>query len=237
MALDVSLKTTPEKEARRLLFDDPDLSIDEVARTLDKARLPLGKDAISRIRLEVRRSITNEKPMASIHPFVRRRDPFQPAVKVTVINATSPAPEPFNPPRWVNSTPAATPKPVVRPAQAQTPALPKELNVKPVEDQKAAQPEVTTEEKRRWLDDWLLEHPTATVTKAREALHAKFGSALGTTYISETVKVAHSLVEPQPALVSGGVKLVDVADVAHAMKALKIKRIELKGHAYVFDLD
>lgn len=53
----------------------------------------------------------------------------------------------------------------------------------------------TTEERRSWFSDWAMAHPDASTSEAREALYREFTVALGTTYISETLRTARSLFE------------------------------------------
>lgn len=53
----------------------------------------------------------------------------------------------------------------------------------------------TTEERRSWFSNWAMEHHDASTSEAREALYREFGVALGTTYISETLRTARSLFE------------------------------------------
>ncbi|NDD54465.1 hypothetical protein EBZ39_11415 [bacterium] len=50
----------------------------------------------------------------------------------------------------------------------------------------------------KFLTEWALQHPSATVAQARAALLNKFGMAMGTAYISETLKATRGSLGMEP---------------------------------------
>lgn len=81
-----------EELARKLFLDDPDTSIDDAAREVDRLyRRSLGKDALSRIRRDVRECINakmgsegRSAPPAAVQVFVNRPRLAAPRLKVGV---------------------------------------------------------------------------------------------------------------------------------------------------------
>lgn len=105
---------------------------------------------------------------------------------------------------------------------------------------------VDVTEKRKWLNDWALEKGgMATIKEAKEALLAKFGEGLGTSYVARTLKDARQLllddrrsrqplaqlVESHPLAavpsVEGNSVLETVRSIANLMRISKIKRIAI----------
>lgn len=190
-----SLKaTTPNVvEAEQLLLNDPTLSIDELARALNKMGKGLHKSVLTTVRQEVRRRLNAAASGAEARVFGaptgkkwERPIDAKPEVefKTKVVRPTPPIPklpplpqpEPFNPPRLAVAPEAVVPTPEEKPAEGGS-----------------------TDERKRWLDDWLLEHAEeASTVKAREALKAQFGMALQNNYISGRVAIAKSLAPPKP---------------------------------------
>lgn len=240
MQMTAAVPDTAEAEARRLFLDDPGRSIDEVARDLNRRGLGLKKHVLSNIRHSVRAVI--DQAHHATPPIVRRRDPFQVSPRVQIVTPVK-SPEPFDPPRIVQIAKAVELPPVPAPPVV-TPISEPPAPTAPVE---AAQvPAVPLEERKRWLEDWLLEHPDASVPKAREALLKQFGMTMGTTAISDLVKTVRALhqppaLQPEPEVVvesgKSSLKIVEIADLAHAMKVLGVRKIELHGLHYVVDLD
>lgn len=236
----VSTVGSAESTARRLFLDDPGRSIDEVARELSNSGLGLKKDILSRIRYDVRRAIDGGLQPKHTPPLLRRRNPFDP--KVQVINPVPAVrPEPFNPPRLIPiktmiELPPVSPPPVVH--AVPNPPTP------PAPEPEAEKPTAPLEDRKRWLEDWLLENPDASVTKAREALHRQFGITMSTTTISDLVKTVRALREPDPAprmpertAEAPGSNFIEIADLAHAMRGLGVKRIELVGLHYIIEFE
>jgi len=108
---------------------------------------------------------------------------------------------------------------------------------------------VDVNEKRAWLNDWVLEKGgLATIKEAKEALIAKFGEALGTSYIARTLKDARQLlleernrqreehpiqeIQPSPDL---SPLRETVRNIAHLMKTAGIKKISVEGDEVSFE--
>jgi hypothetical protein len=222
--------------ARQLFFDDPSLSISEAARTLSNQRLGVATDVLSRIRTEVRQKIQNlhEKPKW-VEPLIRRQPRPEPAKVVA----------PFNPPRLVL---AQKPEPEVKPEPEPVepePAPKQEVSAPAPEPAPEIKVEETTETRRRWLEDWMLDHPKASVNKARDALRDHFGRTLSTTAIAEVVRIVHDsaglvpkpVQRPEPEQSSLLPYAAQVADVIHRARYLGIRKLELvDGGHYEVDL-
>lgn len=78
----------------------------------------------------------------------------------------------------------------------------------------------------RFLTEWALQHPSATVAQARAALLNKFGMAMGTAYISETLKVTRGSLGmepkgnlPPPSTIVSQTKQIS-SDVQHEIQSL-----------------
>jgi hypothetical protein len=222
----VPAASTGAEIARRLFMDDPTLSIHDVARALDKEGCALGTDLITSIRREVRQKIdaAHHGDRKWPQPLIRR------APEVQIVN-------PLPKPRF-NVTPVVpVPKPVeAKPLEAKAPPEPQQPTPPPLG-------EPTTEQKRNWLDDWLLEHPDASVPRARVALQTKFGSALSTTYIADRVKLIREAQKPEAAIHADSTPTPEsvprgaaVADLAHRMKALGVSKMEIVGDHYRIEL-
>lgn len=94
-------------------------------------------------------------------------------------------------------------------------------------------------DRQRFLDEWALENPDATIEEARVALRHRFeGIAMGTKAISDTLRMSKSLWEDQrkQIRVSGGTLVAAVAPqtsaqaqitiLAHAMELAGVRLLE-----------
>lgn len=98
-----------------------------------------------------------------------------------------------------------------------------------VEMAKRGRAQVDVQEKRVWLNDWILRQPRIpTIKEAKLALKAQFGEALGTTYIAKTLTTAHQLVmderrrtaQANPLVTAVEVPAVGLSDTVRAIAAL-----------------
>jgi len=102
----------------------------------------------------------------------------------------------------------------------------------------ATQPDTTPskEEKSRFLSDWAMAHPLATIRQARAALYDKFGITMGTSHISETLRIARQIHEESRGTTTS-TKTPDVVDapktpagillLVRTMRALGLKKVEI----------
>jgi hypothetical protein len=180
-----------EEEARSLFLEDPNRSLDEVARTLSHKYRDQGitKSAISRIRKEVRRAITSA--MTPEQPPVLRGKNSEKEFKGGI--------EPFNPVRWHQPTHATqevveSVMAAVHTLKSKAPkAAQRHEQQKLFPEPEPGFPESTHEERIRFLEDYALNNINATIDKARQALKHRFGVAVGTKAISETLAIAKQL--------------------------------------------
>lgn len=181
-----------------MFFEDPSLSINDVAAVLDKKHIGLRRDDLSRIRQEVRGKVAaggnnpNSPVLAvspqtaqRIQPLIRRHGnpPPPPTPMPSVTVKTVQPSEPFNPPRI--ETPKATDIMNV----ASTTLAGQDTKQEEVSVHKHA----TQEERLKWLEDWLLDNvEEASVGKARVAMLKKFGAgyAFGSQKINILLKQA-----------------------------------------------
>lgn len=232
--------------ARRLFLDDPSLSIDEVARALSNEGLGISKDTISGIRREVRQLITAAGQQSGtqrvVLPFVRRREKNGQLSPITVevrpqmvqhIQETLGAvPGGTIPGAQDHRVGSETAQPATGSIKTTAPAAePVSVPEQPLLcEQMAAS---TTQERRQWLETWMLEHPQATVNEAREALRGHFQVTLGTPIIAEVVRLTHEAAGYRRA----GSRTEAIADLAHQMRKLGVRKIETLASHYRVELD
>lgn len=167
--------------ARRLFEENPNLTVDEVARQLSKlAPTNLTRPQISAVRLEVRSkdmTHTNHKnerivvtpPPAAVPPVLRK--PVAPVffvapAEVPIVSAPAEAPNP---------------EPVVAPT-LQSPPLPKHHNPKL---------DSTTED---FVLEWVNSNKEGTIFQLQAALKEKFGHGVFGPVLKDTLNAARALV-------------------------------------------
>lgn len=233
-----------ESRARQLFLDNPGLSIDDAARLLAHQGSGLTKGIISRIRMEVRQAIDRGFVKTQVRPtpvIIRRHgQPVVPRPQPVV-----PKP-PFNPPRL--ALPQEEPAPVVQPVvpiQVQPqpiPTAPADTNDMLARLAQPRVPEPDRAARLRFLEDWVLANPGASVNKARQALLDKFGMTLSTTLINNTLKLVKDAVaprfEPRIAVPEEPVREFDsVNDLVTAMRRLGVKKVEVLGDHYLIQMN
>lgn len=227
-------KSVAEEYVRNLFNTDPYLSIDEVARLLDKGRFHrLHKSDLARIRIFVKQQLASQGKLQALPPQIRKKNDV------------------FNPPRL-----AIQPALEQNNVQSTTGA---DMGAAHNTPHKSFRPS-SKKERADFLYQWADKHPHATIVDARKALLEEFGMAVGTAFIAETLKFARQVhgVDPKPqekpltaaqtATVAEvtGVPVPAPAPVAaapaevptlsphsiqgivQAMKALGLKKVELK---------
>lgn len=150
--------------------------------------------------------------------------------------------------RWMRGSEA--PKVVVKPAGApfNPPRIVKE---EPVPASKRE--ESTPAERRKFLEDYCLQHPGTSVNEARDLLHKNFDVAIGTAAIAEIVRTARQLHDEQRAIpVHAPLELVSAAarpssivsdvvdklshqgfdDLARRMKAAGVQYMRINGDTF-----
>ena len=272
-----------EELARDLLYENPSLSIDDLARELTSKGVALHKPEISRIRHEVRASIDRAKTSlkaveahqrsrtSSPTVFVRKAGeaqarPVQPKAPFNpprLVVAPSPAPEPtavpsvVTEPSPVSQPPAGAPTVEITAEIIRPPAEPSTITVNSLlatapewvregRDEKVHRPGPvpglpTLAERKRWLEGWVLEHPNASVGKARQALREHFGMTMGTELIAEIVKIGQELhraqyPEPEPEPVKKFDPINQIAAIAQALRDAGIKKIEMVGGHFIIEM-
>lgn len=200
-----------EEYARRLFLNDPFMSINEVARVLDQKGLGMHKHELGRVRREVKERITAaqqgqaQTPQLWKAPYIRRNGKPQYPVEIVpapIISKPEPEPLPFNPPRIAKSAPpteeSSEPKvvkfPDPTPAKAEEPQRQQVVKVAPaVPVKNRAEALKFKEVKKSWLESWLLDHPEASINKARQAVLGQFQETLSTDCIVELVRMVRAV--------------------------------------------
>lgn len=102
--------------------------------------------------------------------------------------------------------------------------------------EKPEQQTPTKEEKSRFLSDWALQHPLATIREARAALMRQFGITMGTTFISETLRIARQVHEEgaqkerevvHPVQEEGPRTPQGILMLVRTMRALGLRKVEI----------
>lgn len=196
-----------DAEIKGLFLENPNLSVDTVARALATKYRHRGpnKGQISRIRHEVRIALTAaQTPTAP--PMLRHERKLEvvpaPAVEVEV---------PFNGIRWGEEE-VATPS-----EQMKTPM--------------ESFPESTRRERIGYLEEYVLANPNSTISAARSALKERFGQAVGTKAICDALAAVRdyarepeaqlSLVLPRPS------PSMTIDTLVKAMRELGLKQIRI----------
>lgn len=168
-----------ETIAKEIFLEDSEMSIDTAARLIhDRCRRSLHKDAISRIRAQVRQSIHAALPSLTAVPKVFGASVKNEAPKGDTTYFV-------NRPRFVD--------------RVRIGAKGEEMK----NEAKKGRAVVDTDTKRKYLGDWAMNNPLSTIREARDALRTEFGETLGTSYIAETLKAARGLVVEEQKRKSG----------------------------------
>lgn len=196
--------------ARDLFLENPGLSIDAAARTINETcDRGLVKTEISLIRQEVRSRIS--------HGANGIKWPHAPKLK---------AREPFNPPHFGE------------PQRPKLKAVESEATMPAKKEQPQSPPLSTKEERAAFLSDWAEKNPNATIADARAALNERFGLAMGTAYIADTLRVAKEIARsaqhahPVEATIQGNSQEEKIEEIVKTCRALGILAIHIDGNDY-----